>query len=88
MEELRALVEKNGYFYIARLETLPNDRPLPLPTAEQSRAGLESILRKHFGTEIIEKLYEKYAKKIAGHPPISVSEGLSIGLFVILKRSD
>ncbi|KAB5548137.1 hypothetical protein DKX38_011543 [Salix brachista] len=86
IEELRKLIEKNGCFGIARLETLP-PRSVPLPSAEECRSGFESILRKHFRSEIIEQLFERYTAKIAGQPPVKTIDGFAIGLFVILKRN-
>jgi hypothetical protein len=86
MEELRKLIEKNGCFGIARLETLP-PMSVPLPSIEECRSGFESILRKHFRSEIIELLFERYRAKIAGKPPIKASDGFSIGLFLNLKRN-
>ncbi|KAJ6733534.1 S-ADENOSYL-L-METHIONINE:CARBOXYL METHYLTRANSFERASE FAMILY PROTEIN [Salix koriyanagi] len=86
IEELRKLIEKNGCFGIARLETLP-PMPVPLPSAEECRSGFESILRKHFRSEIIEQLFQRYSAKIAGQPPVKTIDGFAIGLFVILKRN-
>jgi hypothetical protein len=60
---------------------------VPLPSVEACRSGFESILRKHFRSEIIEQLFERYPAKIAGKPPIKASDGFTIGLFVILKRN-
>lgn len=60
---------------------------LPLSTVEEHRSAYDNILRKHFGSEVIEEILEGYGAKIAGHPPINISDGLSIGLFVLLQRS-
>ncbi|KAF8378653.1 hypothetical protein HHK36_030002 [Tetracentron sinense] len=85
-EELEGLVERNGYFETVRMDLLQGTIR-PLLSAQECRAGFEGILRKHFGSEIIEELFERYAKEVAGRPPLhDISDGLSIGLFVLLKR--
>ncbi|XP_048443841.1 loganic acid O-methyltransferase-like [Pyrus x bretschneideri] len=88
MEELRELIHKNGCFEIARLEEQPR-MPIPLSKTAEVRAGMESLLTKHFGTDIMEPLCVRYSKKIEARPRpflTTADDGLAVGLFVLLKR--
>lgn len=87
MEEVRMVIPKNGCFEIAVLEEQP-PMFVTLNTTQELRAGMESIITKHFGCEIVEPLFDRYSKKIAAHPrsPLTAKDGLAVGLFILLKR--
>ncbi|KAM1434058.1 hypothetical protein FF1_015914 [Malus domestica] len=88
VEELRELIHENGCFEIARLEEQPR-RPIPLKKTAEIRAGMESLLTKHFGTDIMEPLFVRYSKKIEARPRpflTTADDGVAGGLFVLLKR--
>ncbi|XP_050378095.1 loganic acid O-methyltransferase-like [Argentina anserina] len=83
MEELKSLIHKNGCFDILTLEMQPpSPSPSPFHSAQEMRAGLDSILIEHFGHQIVEQLFDRYSKKVAGRSRLAPS----VGLFVILKR--
>ncbi|KAH7528620.1 hypothetical protein FEM48_Zijuj05G0091500 [Ziziphus jujuba var. spinosa] len=86
-EELRKLIQKNGCFEIVKLDEQPGGS-VPLPSAEGCRAGLETLISNHFGSEIIEQFFDRYAKKVEGRPPLnSAIDGVGPGLFILLKRN-
>lgn len=86
-EEVKRIIHKNGCFEILKLEEQPR-QIRSLVTPEECRAGFESIIRKHFGDQIIEQLFERYSKKIAGRPPFSADDRtIAHGLFLLLKRN-
>ncbi|KAA8542766.1 hypothetical protein F0562_023918 [Nyssa sinensis] len=72
-EELEKLIEKTGCFDIARVEEMHRNT-IPLLTMQECIAGLQGIIETHFGSEILDDLFDRYAKKIG------------IALFVLLKR--
>ncbi|KAK6921236.1 SAM dependent carboxyl methyltransferase [Dillenia turbinata] len=84
--EISLLVQRNGNFSIAKLESIHREY-LAIPSAAASRAGLEGILSKAFGNEIVDELYDRYAKRVAGISPIRGEEGLAVQLFILLKRN-
>ncbi|XP_004299554.1 PREDICTED: probable S-adenosylmethionine-dependent methyltransferase At5g37990 [Fragaria vesca subsp. vesca] len=84
VEEPRKIIENSECFDVLRLETQP-ERQIPL-CPEGTRAGCEKILTEHFGSEIIEPLFDRYSKKVQGRSPINSRDGYLVGLFVLLKR--
>ncbi|KAM1238716.1 hypothetical protein TB2_039376 [Malus domestica] len=84
MEELRTLIEENGCFDILKLELQP-PMSISLPSVQECRAGMETLLQKHFGDEAnIEPLFDRYSKKTtAGNV---AEDGMAVGFFVLLKR--
>ncbi|XP_017972237.1 PREDICTED: probable S-adenosylmethionine-dependent methyltransferase At5g38100 [Theobroma cacao] len=86
-EELRQLIQKNGSFSIARLESNTGAGRKQLCGAGECRSGLENIIVGHFGSDIVEELFERYTKKIAELPPLGTGETSGIGLCIILKRN-
>ncbi|WRX17288.1 Translational (tr)-type GTP-binding domain - like 7 [Theobroma cacao] len=79
--------EKNGSFSIARLESNTGAGRKQLCGAGECRSGLENIIVGHFGSDIVEELFERYTKKIAELPPLDTGETSGIGLCIILKRN-
>ncbi|EEF29862.1 S-adenosylmethionine-dependent methyltransferase, putative [Ricinus communis] len=84
IEELKKLIEKNGKFSIAKLEAHEEDTKIP--PSGYCRAGFESIVKKHFGSEIIEELFERYKRKHAEMYHIVAADFVSLSVFVLLKR--
>ncbi|KAK7851550.1 putative s-adenosylmethionine-dependent methyltransferase [Quercus suber] len=66
-EEMTQLVETNGCFDIERMEiTQPGARVDGLSgqaLTKHLRAGMEGIISKHFGTKIIDELFDRFSKK-------------------------
>ncbi|KAG9449040.1 hypothetical protein H6P81_009005 [Aristolochia fimbriata] len=94
MTEFKGLVEENGYFSVVRTEALPP----PVSSAAKEvfaravsmsmRAGTEGMLSDHFGSQVVDDLFEKYEKKIvdsSGLLEINPT-GEAAELFVLLKR--
>ena len=66
--EMTQLVQRNGRFVIERMEiTYPLPRVDDLISGQtwtmHVRAGLEGIISKHFGAEIIDDLFDRFYKK-------------------------
>lgn len=92
--EMREVIEKNGCFSIEKME-LRNPRPNigPIDAASliaHMRAGMEGAFAAHFGSSVVEKMFDKVSAKAQ---EISQSLKSSSGchnsanqLFVVLKR--
>ncbi|XP_057509306.1 loganic acid O-methyltransferase-like isoform X1 [Actinidia eriantha] len=85
------LVQSNGGFSIERMElTDPSSKivgPLNIPAVVMHlRAGLEGIFTKHFGSEIIDELYERTLDKSAEFSSRLESCCKATQLFLVLKR--
>uniref|UniRef100_A0A7N0ZYE5 Uncharacterized protein n=1 Tax=Kalanchoe fedtschenkoi TaxID=63787 RepID=A0A7N0ZYE5_KALFE len=87
MAELRTLVEANGCFTVEKLELRPwRGETAPQLGSVECRTGMEGVLEKHFGREIIEPLFARYENKVATMPLVDCEE-LAGNLFVLLKRN-
>ncbi|XP_010243764.1 PREDICTED: probable S-adenosylmethionine-dependent methyltransferase At5g38100 [Nelumbo nucifera] len=91
-KELEALIERNGCFSVEGMEAL--NRPMTHDAAYNAklclshmRATLEGPIREHFGTEIIDELFHRFAEKSAMSSIFINSDGWAIDLLVILKRN-
>ncbi|KAL0296238.1 UNVERIFIED_CONTAM: Loganic acid O-methyltransferase [Sesamum radiatum] len=90
-QEFKAILERSDNYTLERMEILdnPGKRTLPGPKDRASffRAAFEQLLTNHFGSEIIDELFQQYAKKIAASPLFLDPENeKSIMIFVLLKR--
>ncbi|GFP84713.1 probable S-adenosylmethionine-dependent methyltransferase at5g38100 [Phtheirospermum japonicum] len=90
-EELKTIIERNQGFSIERMEILnnPGKRTLPSAYARATylRAVFEGLLINHFGTEIMDELFDRYTKKLAASPLfLDPDNEKSIIIFVLLKR--
>ncbi|GLT63519.1 hypothetical protein SLA2020_360780 [Shorea laevis] len=84
-DELRAIIQNNGCFSLATLEILP---PLStrLLSGKECRAGHEGIIGQHFGSEIIDELFERYETKVEGQPLLHPDvNGDGFLLFILLQ---
>lgn len=66
--ELEAAVKQNGSFSIEMMTNLPDplvDDTLSVPQllASQMRAGVEGMIKNHFGEEILDELFDLYWQK-------------------------
>ena len=93
VKEMTELVERNGCFSIERMEiTTLRQSSIDGPASRQActmhlRAGMEGIITKHFGAEIIDQLFHRFHKKIEEFSDMmesSSKEGTQI--FIVLKR--
>ncbi|OMO55600.1 SAM dependent carboxyl methyltransferase [Corchorus capsularis] len=91
-KELKALIEKNGHFSIERYETTEQAKaahalPKPQNCILHIRAGLEGLIKGHFGTEIVDEFFECFAKKHAETGFVFGENAVDNTLiFMILKR--
>ncbi|XVF82070.1 hypothetical protein PTKIN_Ptkin16aG0014100 [Pterospermum kingtungense] len=92
-KELRRIIEGNGCFSIERMEILNNlERRIVVRDPRQRmlfmRATVEMLIEKHFGTEIIDQLFEMYSKKLSESSLFLNPENYqqSLALFVLLKN--
>ncbi|GAV81164.1 Methyltransf_7 domain-containing protein, partial [Cephalotus follicularis] len=87
--ELEAVIERNGCFEVERVEQWA--QPTSQVSAEQAalmvRSTNEGIIRGHFGSEIIDDLFNLFTKKLIDSGLFSDSSYvLPSELFVLLKR--
>ncbi|KAK3442642.1 hypothetical protein EUGRSUZ_B02884 [Eucalyptus grandis] len=92
-EELKGAIDRNGFFYIERIQTLDHPKMhVTFSTLESRslylRAAFEGLLRRHFGDElIVDDLFHKYSLKVAESPFFLKPESHeTITFFVVLKR--
>ncbi|OWM90729.1 hypothetical protein CDL15_Pgr021034 [Punica granatum] len=88
-QEMTELVNTNGCFDIERMELTASRSKIKGPINAQAwmmhlRAGLEGIISKHFGTEIIDELFNRFLQKVAGRLEGSFQERAQ--LLAVLKR--
>lgn len=83
--ELETLVQRNGCFSIERMKPMDYISKKVL-TAEEVRAGSEGLISKHFGSEIMDELFDRYAKKIKSCSQRNSDDDLSTAVFILLKR--
>ena len=91
-KELKALIERSGYFSFGRMVILNNQKnhvtlQNPSMLALFLRAPFEGLLEKQFGNEMVDELFNRYTEKVARssfflYPKIDKT----IKLFVLLKR--
>lgn len=89
--EMTQLVQRNGRFVIERMEIT-----YPLPGVDDLisgqtwtmhvRAGLEGIISKHFGAEIIDDLFDRFNKKYEYCSLLKSKYKELTQLFIALKR--
>ncbi|KAK4423498.1 Loganic acid O-methyltransferase [Sesamum alatum] len=90
-QEFKAIIETSDNYTIERMETLdnPGKRSLIGPKARASylRAVNEGMLVNHFGSEVIDELFDRYTKKLEASPLFSNPDSdKSIVIFVLLRR--
>ncbi|KAJ4973522.1 hypothetical protein NE237_006696 [Protea cynaroides] len=91
-QELEGLIKKNGCFSIEGMETLDHSKShltdIEKCSILQMRPILEELIRNHFGSEIIDELFDRFDKRVAEPSIISDLSCKTIGeLFILLKRN-
>lgn len=85
LQEVEAIVKGNGCFSIERMEHLPQETPQPKVFRSTVRAGMENMIREHFGEDILDEFFDTFGKKY--EESICVFKSVkAISLFVLLKR--
>ncbi|OVA12886.1 SAM dependent carboxyl methyltransferase [Macleaya cordata] len=86
-QELETLVERNGCFSVERMEIMSRPRlSNPQVYSDHIRAVTEGLIKQHFGSEILDELFDRYSKKLEDSLSIFKS-GKATLLFVLLKRN-
>lgn len=96
LEEMKELIQRNGSFNVEKTELTMANGELQLQSYSSYtgrilqmhlRAGMEEMISKHFGTEIIDDLFDRYAMKVEYFFHRLQSSGRKGALlFVVLKR--
>lgn len=90
--DMSKLVESNGCFTVERLELILPRTKVTEPISAEAfamhiRAGMEGIISKHFGREIMDELFDRYLKKAVENNDLLNSKSKeSAQLLTILKR--
>uniref|UniRef100_A0A7N0UAT4 S-adenosylmethionine-dependent methyltransferase At5g38100 n=1 Tax=Kalanchoe fedtschenkoi TaxID=63787 RepID=A0A7N0UAT4_KALFE len=93
-KELKELILRNGSFSIERMEILNNKKEhVTMPNVERRtlflRACFEGLFGQHFGYNIVDELFDRYAKKVVVSSFYLKPENQkTLMLFVLLKRND
>ncbi|KAF3437217.1 hypothetical protein FNV43_RR19970 [Rhamnella rubrinervis] len=88
MQQLEAVVKRNGCFSIEMVDTIPQLKPQPKALSSTMRSGMEGIIKKHFGDEfdldmLFDLLSKKFEESFSNFDPEK-----AVTLFVLLKRKD
>ncbi|XLR64531.1 hypothetical protein S83_015203 [Arachis hypogaea] len=80
-------------FSIEWMEILEFKNMVSLPTVQifvsWFRAALQGMIEKHFGAEIVDELFERFAEKVKEFPDIMDTDRLKLDvLFVLLRRKN
>ncbi|KAJ4847531.1 hypothetical protein Tsubulata_003957, partial [Turnera subulata] len=84
---LEASVKRNAYFSVERFESIANGKNIlpDLPYRTMSvRAVMEDCIKAHFGEEITNSVFERFAKKLSHE--IYAEKVAPENIFVVLKR--
>ncbi|XP_049383166.1 loganic acid O-methyltransferase-like [Solanum stenotomum] len=89
--ELETLIKTHGCFDIVRFEKLPTPLRqvvIDVQTAVLSvRVVTEQLFQQHFGKDITEELFQRYAEKLDSHPVLNDDKyRTDASYFVFLKR--
>ena len=92
-KELKAIIERNGQFGIESSDEIIEKvkHVHALPTAQiyvsQIRAGMEGLIKDHFGKDIGNEFFESYAKKHVETGFVFIENAYDNSLiFMILRR--
>ncbi|KAJ4835869.1 hypothetical protein Tsubulata_026065, partial [Turnera subulata] len=86
-KELELLLERNAYFSVERIESLPGHLPGSVqPITSFMRAVMEEVISQYFGKEIVHSLFELYAKKLSANYIEYIQKQRGVFILVILKR--
>ena len=89
-KEMTRLIESNGSFSIEKMElTDPRSKDAPINAQAvimHVRAGMEGVIAKHFGRDIVDELFERISKKCMEDIHLFESCNMEAQLFIVLKR--
>ncbi|KAL0438851.1 UNVERIFIED_CONTAM: Loganic acid O-methyltransferase [Sesamum latifolium] len=90
-EQLKAILERSHSFSLERLEILNNPEKHTLPNVNARatffRAVHEGLLTDHFGSEIVDELFDLYIEKLAASLIFqNPNNDKSMVILAVLKR--
>ncbi|XP_043705110.1 loganic acid O-methyltransferase-like [Telopea speciosissima] len=93
LQEMEKLIARNKSFSIVRLEVVDRGQGnASTPSVEAATMGLravtEEIIKEHFGSEIIDELFDRVSKKMKEFPHLLDISKNATQIFVVLKRED
>ncbi|KAF3437214.1 hypothetical protein FNV43_RR19967 [Rhamnella rubrinervis] len=88
MQQLEAVVKRNGCFSIEMVDAIPQKKPQPKALSSTMRSGMEGMTKKHFGDEfdldmLFDLLSKKFEESFSNFDPEK-----AVTQFVLLKRKD
>ena len=84
-EELKnIIIQKTAGFEIVELSTFTRSS-LPVFPTEVLRGAFGGLLTKHFGTEVAEKVFDRYEKEIPTLRLRNPAEGNGLFIYVTIK---
>ncbi|KAL6351470.1 hypothetical protein AAG906_040824 [Vitis piasezkii] len=91
LEQMTSLVERNGYLIIERMELMdPTSKHVAVSGKDYTmnfRAGMEGIFGEHFGSGIIDEVFDRlYKKTVEFSHQLESSHKEGTQLFVVLRR--
>lgn len=90
VKRVKEILEGSDCFSIERMEVLHLKDMVSLPSVQifvsWFRAALQELIEKHFGGEIVDELFNRFAEKVKEFPDIMDTHKLKLAvLFVLLK---
>ncbi|KAJ4849854.1 hypothetical protein Tsubulata_014619 [Turnera subulata] len=86
-KELEVLLERNAYFSVPRIESLPAHLPASVQSITSfMRAIMEEVITQHFGKETVNSMFELYAKKVSANYIEYIQKQRNVFISLILKR--
>ncbi|KAJ4836033.1 hypothetical protein Tsubulata_011358, partial [Turnera subulata] len=89
IKELEALLERNAYFTVERIDAIgrhQNIWPVDPDLPALLRAYTEEVFRQHFGEEIVDSLFQRFAEKLLVNYETYAAKEEPLNTFIILKR--
>ncbi|KAJ8761160.1 hypothetical protein K2173_001216 [Erythroxylum novogranatense] len=91
IKELETVIHKNGCFSIEKMENMARLMKHVPPTVgavtSHTRAIFQALIKEHFGAEIVDDLFERFAKRLhQNFYPGNLENHKHLELFVLLKR--
>lgn len=88
-KELEAIIRTNGNFTIEKMEKLsqPRRRITANEYASGIRAGIDGLIKKHFGDELVDEIFNYFTTKVEENYSIIEEKIRNVNnLFISLKR--
>ncbi|KAJ4836036.1 hypothetical protein Tsubulata_011360 [Turnera subulata] len=89
IKELEAILHNCAYFSVERIDSLArhqNKWPVDPSLPSLLRAFAAEVFKQHFGVEIVDSLFERFAKKLAVNYETYAAKEEPLNTFIVLKR--